>query len=98
ISKVREIYQVTLKKLQVKDWLGSQDKTHKEIWSLRIVANGFLQKMVRMIMGFLIEIGQEKKTLEQWRQVLAGKKLKQAKLVAPPQGLCLTKIKYKENI
>jgi tRNA pseudouridine38-40 synthase len=93
-SKVRNIYNVQLTRACPQSWAGSRESSSAEIWSLRITANGFLQKMVRLIVGFLVEIAQGKKTKEQLRAVLAGKKIAGTRLAAPAKGLCLVRVSY----
>jgi len=64
---------------------------------LSFCADGFLYKMVRMMVGTLIEVGRGKlepgrvaELLEAGRDVRGGP-------AAPPQGLCLTEVCYREN-
>lgn len=97
-NKVREVYKVSLDYSRPSLWLNHKTKARTRIWSLRIEASGFLQKMVRMVAGFLIEIGKGKRTAAQLKEVLSGKPMKQGKLVAPAQGLYLNKITYARKI
>ncbi|MFC1518075.1 tRNA pseudouridine(38-40) synthase TruA [Candidatus Margulisiibacteriota bacterium] len=97
-NKSREIYKIALHPCSAQQWLGSRARAKTKIWSIHIEANAYLQKMVRMIAGILIEVGQGKKDSKQLQQVLAGKKIKLPKLTAPAHGLCLNKITYKEKI
>lgn len=59
-----------------------------------ITANRFLRNMVRAIVGTLVEVGQEKKTVEDFRKVIESKKRSEAGLSVPAQGLFLTEVKY----
>ncbi len=57
-----------------------------------IEANRFLRRMVRGIIGVMIDIGREKITIKDIEKILTGKiRCKNA----PPQGLYLMKVKYK---
>ena len=80
-DSVRTIKQVSIKK-------------HKDIVLIDIEADGFLYKMVRNLVGTLLEIGSGllprgsiKKILKQRNRIYAG-------TTAPAQGLCLLKVKY----
>ena len=55
---------------------------------------GFLQNMVRILTGTLLEVGQGKRTPESVRQTLEAKDRTQAGYTAPPQGLCLMRVDY----
>ena len=61
-----------------------------------IEASGFLRNMARNIVYFLVSGGRGRLTLTQARRILA-KKSPYLKKPAPPQGLCLYKVRYKEN-
>lgn len=56
--------------------------------------NGFLQNMIRIMTGTLIEVGQGKKTPEDIPKILAAKNREAAGYTAPPQGLMLMEVKY----
>ena len=56
--------------------------------------NGFLQNMVRIMVGTLLEVGRGFWPPEQVRQILASCDRKQAGPTAPPEGLCLIKVDY----
>lgn len=74
----------------------------KDIWfeeldgELRIYfkGNGFLQNMVRIMTGTLIEVGQGKKRPEEIPEILAAKNRERAGFTAPAQGLMLMQVKY----
>ena len=55
---------------------------------------GFLQHMVRIMTGTLLEIGYEKRTMESLYELFQTKDRSQAGFTAPPQGLCLIKVDY----
>ena len=56
--------------------------------------NGFLQNMVRILTGTLIEVGAGKRTPESVKEVLDGMDRKAAGPTAPAQGLCLMSVDY----
>lgn len=61
---------------------------------LFVTGNGFLYNMVRIMMGTLLEIGQDKQKPEDLRQILAGGERKDAGMTLPPKGLCLCSVEY----
>lgn len=56
--------------------------------------NGFLQNMVRIMTGTLLEVGFGKRTPEEIKDILEAKDRKRAGYTAPAQGLCLMKVDY----
>lgn len=55
---------------------------------------GFLQNMVRILVGTLLDVGKGKLTPQQVYEILQAKDRKLAGPTAPPQGLCLVKVDY----
>lgn len=56
--------------------------------------NGFLQHMVRILTGTLLEVGYGRRTPESMADLLSAKKRALAGFTAPAQGLCLIKVDY----
>ena len=56
--------------------------------------SGFLQNMIRIITGTLVEIGEGKKKAEQMPAILEAKDRSEAGFTAPPQGLVLVEVVY----
>lgn len=69
-------------------------KKVKNLYILQIEANYFLYKMVRRIVGALIEVGRGKIEPEYTRALLHGKASALRAQTAPPHGLFLVKVKY----
>lgn len=63
-----------------------------------ITADRFLRNMVRAIVGTLIDVGQGKLSLEDYKEVIASKKRSSAGYSVPGQGLFLSKIEYPKTI
>ncbi len=59
-----------------------------------IIADRFLRNMVRAIVGTLIEIGQEKISINEIDKILISKKRSEAGTSVPAHGLYLTEVKY----
>ena len=55
---------------------------------------GFLQHMVRILTGTLLEVGYGKRTPESMEELLEAKKRALAGFTAPAKGLCLIKVDY----
>lgn len=55
---------------------------------------GFLQNMVRILVGTLLEVGQGKRTPESVKDVLEARERSLAGFTAPPQGLSLMRVDY----
>jgi tRNA pseudouridine38-40 synthase len=66
------------------------------VW-LRIEADGFLQGMVRAIMGTLIEVGMGKRSPDVVEQLLQSGSRGDALFRVPAHGLCLVKVNYDES-
>lgn len=56
--------------------------------------SGFLQHMVRIMTGTLLEVGFGKRTPESMIDLLEAKDRKKAGFTAPPQGLCMMQVDY----
>jgi len=65
-----------------------------DVIECRIEANGFLYKMVRNIVGTLVEVGRDRLAPEEMGTILAARDRRRAGPTAPPQGLCLVKVAY----
>lgn len=66
------------------------------IIEISITGNGFLRKMVRSIVGILIEIGSLRKEKEEIIKILDNKGLFHNKNIVPGCGLYLKEVVYKE--
>lgn len=60
-------------------------------------ANGFMKYQVRNMVGLLIEIGENKKNIEDVSRLLQKNTKDEAIKTAPAEGLCLMKVEYKSN-
>jgi tRNA pseudouridine38-40 synthase len=63
---------------------------------IKIIGNGFLYNMVRIIVGTLIEAGKARITPEEVEEIIYSKDRRRAGATVPPQGLTLLGIKYFE--
>ncbi len=71
------------------DWMRSETE-----WTFSIRGNGFLQYMVRTIVGTIIEIGQGRISPDQLSAIFEARDRKMAGPTAPASGLHLMKVEY----
>jgi tRNA pseudouridine38-40 synthase len=71
-----------------------QMKEEDDLILIRIVGSHFIWKMVRRIVGVLVEVGREKKTEKDIMNYLNSKSNEAAKFTPPPSGLFLEKVLY----
>lgn len=56
--------------------------------------DGFLQHMVRILVGTLLEVGWRKRSPESMKALLEARSRREAGFTAPAQGLCLMNVDY----
>ena len=74
------------------DAIEIERRSDRVIFTLH--GSGFLQNMVRILVGTLLEVGRGYWEPEHMAEILAAKDRKQAGPTAPPEGLCLMKVDY----
>lgn len=62
--------------------------------ALEYEGSGFLQQMVRILTGTLIEVGLGKRGAAGMADILAARDRQAAGYTAPPEGLCLMEVRY----
>lgn len=67
-------------------------------WVFHIRADRFLRNMVRAIVGTLVEVGEGKHTIEDFRKILISGSRKEAGASAPGEGLYLSEVIYPADI
>ena len=75
-----------------------QIKEEGDLILIRIIGSHFLWKMVRRMVGVLVEIGRGKMTMADLKIFLITKTKETAKYTAPPSGLFLENVFYKGEI
>ncbi len=63
-----------------------------------VKADRFLRNMVRAIVGTLIEVGRDKISIEEFRQIIERKNRSEAGISVPAHGLFLVDIEYPESV
>ena len=80
-NTIRRIYQIKITK-------------HGDFIHIDIEGDGFLYKMVRNIIGTLLEVGGGRLPKGSLKKILQSKDRKLAADTIQPHGLCLLKVKY----
>ena len=76
------------------DRIEAEEIPERQEAVLRFTGNGFLQNMVRILTGTLVECGQGKREPEQMREILEAKDRSAAGMTAPAKGLSLVRVDY----
>ncbi len=88
-SNVRTIFEAEIIKVEQGDW--GMLPSH---YVFRVVGNGFLKQMVRLLMGALWNVGRGKITPEEFKNSLTSTKTQRLGPVAPPNGLYMVRVNY----
>jgi len=87
-SSVRTIYEVEVRR-------GSGER--RNLITFEVSGNGFLHNMVRAMVGTLVEVGRGARP-ECWpAEVIAAGDRRVAGMTAPPQGLFLVRVDYRDD-
>ena len=78
--------------VRIVDSIEIQQK--KDLLYLNFHGTGFLQNMVRILTGTLVEVGYWNMSAEHIPEIIAGMDRQLAGPTAPPHGLCLMKVEY----
>lgn len=89
-STIRTIYHLSLTKQAQDTFFPFPENTYM----LRIVGNGFLKQMIRLIVGTLWAIGRGKLTIDELEFHLKNPSKKKLGVVAPAQGLYLYNVEF----
>jgi tRNA pseudouridine38-40 synthase len=77
-----------------RDVLAAEWSQKDDILSFRITADAFMRNMVRILVGTMLEVATNRRTVESFSQLLQGATRPQAGDTAPPRGLYLEKVSY----
>lgn len=61
---------------------------------IEITARSFVYRMIRNLVGALVEVGSGRMTAEEFRAILEARDRRKAPMAAPPQGLYFVEVKY----
>lgn len=93
---VRTVYRCDCREIFVN--AGPNAQPSARVLETRIAANGFLPRMVRNIVGALVEIGQARQDAAWLRGILEARDRRAGSVVAPAQGLTLWKVGYGSDL
>lgn len=69
----------------------------QNIYQLTIRSKGFIRYQIRMMVGFLVEIGRGERSIEELKMALqANQQVRKLCFVAPAHGLLLNNVKFKD--
>lgn len=74
------------------------EQINDNVLTFHIRANRFLWGMVRTIVGTMLEVGQERMSLEQFEQIILARNRNAAGRAAPANGLYLVEVGYPEGV
>jgi tRNA pseudouridine38-40 synthase len=77
-----------------RDILAAGWTREDDILSFRITADAFMRNMVRALVGTMLEVGSDRRTLPSFEQLLLGATRSDAGDTAPPHGLYLESVSY----
>lgn len=83
-----------MKKTTVRTLMKVEFQVSGSELAIRYTGNGFLQYMVRIMTGTLIEVGLDVRNPETMPAVLEACSREAAGFTAPPEGLCLEQVRY----
>jgi tRNA pseudouridine38-40 synthase len=86
----------TVREIMISRWTR-QELDDGLLHIYEVEANAFLQHMVRRIVGALVRVGRGAVGIGEFEQVLRSADLSRVKVMAPPQGLTLFKVRYPDD-
>ena len=73
---------------------GIKIQKTKEFLTVEVTGNGFLYNMVRILVGTLLDVGLEKKSENDLKEMLLTGKREKGGKTLPAKGLCLVGVEY----
>ncbi len=92
-TTIRTIYEINRTDFEKQH---SQDPSNYEL-KITFIANGYLKQMVRNLVGILVACGKGKMRANDIPELILAKDRKKSPPTAPPQGLTMTRIWYKDE-
>ncbi len=87
----------TVREVMKAQWVRKSG-SRGEMWEFWITADGFLYKMVRLIVGTLIDVGRGKLPKGTVKRLLEEPGLGRAGQCAPGKGLCLEEVAFRTHV
>ncbi len=82
------------RKRTVRDVFKASITQDGEMIIFDIMANSFLPHQIRNMIGSLVKVGQDKMTVEEFKQIIESRTPGLAGPMAPAEGLCLVQVNY----
>ncbi|MCL4256457.1 MAG: tRNA pseudouridine(38-40) synthase TruA, partial [Anaerolineae bacterium] len=86
----------TVREVYLSEWT-STPIAQGRLLHYTVEANAFLYHMVRRMVGLQIAVGRGIMTIDQFRHIFQTGALEKVKHMAPPHGLVLEKVRYKDD-
>jgi tRNA pseudouridine38-40 synthase len=72
--------------------------TGEHLLEFRIEAPSFMRSQVRILVGTMLEVGQGRRSVDDFRELFTGRPRSAAGATAPPFGLYLVRVRYRSQI
>jgi tRNA pseudouridine38-40 synthase len=82
----------------VREVFRAEWQRRRPLITFDIEASAFLYRMVRSIVGTLVQVGLGHITVDGFKTLLEARDRSQCKVMAPGQGLCLMRVDYPEGV
>jgi tRNA pseudouridine38-40 synthase len=77
-----------------RDVLAAEWQYEGDILAFRVTADAFMRNMVRVLVGTMLEVASDRRTIDSFTQLLNGASRSEAGDTAPPHGLYLESVRY----
>ena len=91
---MRRVFRAVWRREEVHGGPFDSDLSGGALLTFDIVGNAFLYRMVRSLVGTLLDVGQGRMTVSEFEEALARCERSEAGQTAPAHGLCLMKVTY----
>jgi tRNA pseudouridine38-40 synthase len=88
--------EITIREVMQAEWTTQQTVDGSRL-TFDITGNAFLYRMVRTIVGTLIQVGLGHLAVDEMKHILEARDLTRSAAPAPAHGLCLMRVTYPER-